>query len=84
MNMDFAYYIVRKRDMVIIDGAADMVGAVKMAQNQNCACIILQGCIITELGQDEMPTEHFEEPESMMDEFVQPEVIEDNIEEEII
>lgn len=50
--MDFSYYIVRKKDMVILDGASDMVGAINTAQSQGCACLILQACIITEMGQD--------------------------------
>lgn len=50
--MDFVYYIVRKRDMVILDGAKDMVNAINMAQEQNCTCLILQACFITEIGQD--------------------------------
>lgn len=50
--MDFVYYIVRKRDMVILDGAKDMVSAINMGQQQNCACLILQACVITEIGQD--------------------------------
>lgn len=50
--MDFVYYLVRKKDMVILDGAKDMVTVINMAQNQNCACLILQACVITEVGQD--------------------------------
>lgn len=50
--MDFAYYVVRKKDMVILDGAKDMVNAINMGQQQDCACLILQACIITEVGQD--------------------------------
>lgn len=50
--MDFAYYVVRKKDMVILDGANDMVGAINMGNQQNCACLILQACVITEVGQD--------------------------------
>lgn len=50
--MDFAYYIVRKKDMAILDGASDMVSAINMGQKQECACLILQACVITEVGQD--------------------------------
>ena len=32
--MDFIYYIIRKKDNVILDGAADMVNAINMAQKQ--------------------------------------------------
>ncbi len=50
--MDFVYYIVRKKDMVILDGAKDMVSAINIGQQQNCSCLILQACVITEIGQD--------------------------------
>ena len=50
--MDFAYYIVREKDMVIIDGAEDMVTAIKMAQQGGFAALILQGCVITKVGED--------------------------------
>ena len=50
--MDFSYYIVRRKDMTILDGASDMVGAINMGQKQGCACLILQACIITEVGED--------------------------------
>lgn len=56
--MDFAYYVVRKKDMVILDGAKDMVNAINMGQQQDCACLILQACIITEVGQDEVSTDN--------------------------
>ena len=46
--MNFVYYVVRKKDMAILDGAEDMVNAVNMGQQQNCACLILQGCVIAE------------------------------------
>lgn len=67
--MDFVYYIVRRRDMVIVDGATDMVNAINIAQNQGCACLILQGCVITEMGQDE----NLEE--SVEGETIKPEVV---------
>ena len=50
--MDFAYYIVRKKDMTILDGTSDMVSAINIGQKQGCSCLILQACIITEVGQD--------------------------------
>jgi hypothetical protein len=68
--MDFVYYIVRKQDMVIIDGAADMVNAINIAQNQGCACFVLQGCVITEMGQDE------DLEKSNESETVKPEIVE--------
>ena len=55
--MDFAYYIVRKKDMVVLDGAKDMVNAINIGQQQGCACLILQACVITEVGQDLSPEE---------------------------
>ncbi len=58
--MDFVYYVVRKKDMVILDGARDMVNAVNIGQQQNCACLILQACVITEVGQD-LPLEEPQE-----------------------
>ncbi len=61
--MDFVYYVVRKKDMVILDGARDMVNAVNIGQQQNCACLILQACVITEVGQD-LP---LEEPQESID-----------------
>jgi len=54
--MDFIYYIVRKSDSVILDGAPDVVSSVKIAENQGCACLIVQGCIIAEIGQDKIPS----------------------------
>lgn len=50
--MDFIYYIVRKKDNVILDGASDMVSAINLGQRQECACLIMQACVITEIGQD--------------------------------
>lgn len=52
--MNFEYYVIRQKDMTILDGADDMVGAVKIAQKQNCACLIMQGCVITEIGKDNL------------------------------
>ena len=71
--MDFAYYIVRKSDMSIIDGATDMVSAINIANKQKFACLILQACIITEVGSD-MP-----EIDTLQDnnnEYVESEIIE--------
>lgn len=70
--MDFAYYIVRKNDMVVLDGAKDMVSAINTGQQQGCACLILQACVITEVGED-IP----QEEEENLSEIVQPEIIED-------
>mgnify|MGYP006988839088 CR=1 FL=1 len=75
--MEFVYYVVRKKDNVILDGAIDMVNAINMAQQQGCGCLIMQACVITEVGQDQ-PAEESQEPQ----EFVQPDIIEDNIETE--
>lgn len=58
--MDFAYYIVRKKDMVVLDGAKDMVSAINIGQQQGCACLILQACVITEVGQD-LPSEELQD-----------------------
>ena len=66
--MDFVYYIVRKKDNVILDGSEDMVGAIKIGQQQNCACLIMQACIITEVGSDEPIDE----------EVIQPDIIEND------
>ena len=66
--MNFVYYVVRKKDMVVLDGAEDMVNAVNMGQQQNCACLILQGCVITEIGQDVEESEPmFESEDSDID-----------------
>ena len=68
--MDFVYYIVRKKDNVILDGASDMVNAINLGQQQNCACLIMQACIITEVGQDinsEEPPDNFVESEIISD-----------------
>lgn len=58
--MEFAYYVVRKKDMVILDGASDMVNAINIGQKQQCVCLILQACVITEVGQD-LPNEEPQE-----------------------
>ena len=71
--MEFAYYIVRKKDMTILDGASDMVTAINIGQKQGCACLILQGCVITEVGQD-VP-EPTPEPDDVP-QVIEPEVIE--------
>ncbi len=68
--MEFAYYVVRKKDMVILDGAEDMVSAINIGQKQNCACLILQACVITEVGQD-IPEESESQEE---EEIIEPEV----------
>lgn len=68
--MDFVYYIVRKGNNTIIDIADDMVGAVKKAQQMEGAYLIVQGCVITEIGEDIV-----EAPED--DEVIQPDIIDD-------
>lgn len=68
--MDFVYYIVRKKDNVILDGASDMVNAINLGQQQNCACLIMQACVITEVGQDI-------NLEESQDNFVESEIIDD-------
>ena len=50
--MDFVYYVIRKKDMVVVDGAEDMVSAVKIAQQKEGSYIILQGCVLTEIDED--------------------------------
>lgn len=51
--MDFAYYVISKKDMTLVDGAEDMVGAIKIAQQIGTNCLIMQGCIITEVGEED-------------------------------
>ncbi len=78
--MDFVYYVVRKKDTVIIDIADDMVGAIKKAQQMDGAYLIMQGCIITEIGQD--IEESFDNDNDIEESFdkdiITPEVIEDD------
>lgn len=50
--MNFVYYIVRKRDQQILDGAEDVVSAINLANSANCACFIMQACVISEVGED--------------------------------
>ena len=50
--MDFMYYIVNKKDMTIINGAEDMLSAIKLAQQLEFDCIIFQGAVITEISQN--------------------------------
>jgi tRNA A37 methylthiotransferase MiaB len=73
--MDFVYYIVRRSNNTIIDIADDMVGAIKKAQQMEGAYLIVQGCVITEIGEDAIE----EPPEN--NEVVQPEVIDNDTEE---
>lgn len=47
--MDFAYYVIRKEDMVVLQGAEDVVGAINIGQRLGCDCLIMQGCVITEI-----------------------------------
>ena len=76
--MDFIYYIIRKKDNVILDGATDMVNAINMAQKQNCACLIMQGCIITEVGED------LTELNSNFEDTMSQEIIESDTESEMV
>lgn len=71
--MDFAYYIVRKSNMSIIDGATDMVSAINIANKQKFACLILQACIITEVGLDIPETDISQDNDN---EYVEPDIIE--------
>lgn len=66
--MNYAYYLVRKKDNQILDGADDVVSALNKANEAQCACFILQGCIISEVGQDPEP-----EPEQEQAPVPQPE-----------
>lgn len=75
--MEFAYYIVQKKNMKILEGASDVVSAINMAKKYNCACLILQACVITEIGQDIVPEPEVEtESEEVSQENVQSEIIE--------
>lgn len=77
--MDFVYYIVRKKDNTILDGASDMVNAINIGQRQGCACLIMQACVITEVGQDtDIPVEENFDSSS---EVIQPDIIENENEE---
>ena len=53
--MNYVYYLVRKKDNQILGGANDVVSAINMADEAQCACFVLQGCIISEIGQDPEP-----------------------------
>lgn len=50
--MDWFYYIVRKNDSQILGGAEDVVTAIREAKNMNCACFIMQGCVISSVGDE--------------------------------
>lgn len=61
--MNYVYYLVRKKDNQILGGANDVVSAINMADETQCACFVLQGCIISEIGQDpELEPEQTSEP----------------------
>ena len=64
--MEFAYYVVRKKDMTIIEGCPDMVHAIDVAKGLNYACIIFQGCALTEMGEDIIPEEHQSEEQDIV------------------
>lgn len=74
--MNFVYYIVRKKDNVILDGAEDVVSAINMAKKENCACFILQACVITEVGQDIDESTLEDTMVQDVDDILEPEVIE--------
>jgi hypothetical protein len=79
--MDFVYYVVRKKDTVIVDIADDMVNAVKKAQQMDGAYLIMQGCIITEIGQDieeSFDNDNNDMEESFDEDIIMPDVIEDD------
>ena len=67
--MEYLYYIVRIKDMVVLDGAEDMVMAIRKAQQINDRIAIIQGCVITEMGED------VEETDSQDPELLEPEVL---------
>lgn len=69
--MEYLYYIVRIKDMVVLDGAEDMVMAIRKAQQIGGRVAIIQGCVITEMGEDIKETS-FQESEP---ELSQPEVL---------
>ena len=79
--MNFVYYIVRKKDNVILDGAEDVVSAINMAKKENCACFILQACVITEVGQD-LDESSFEDIISQedMENISEPEIVTEIVE----
>lgn len=51
--MNFAYYVVRGNDMTLVDVADDVATAINKAEELGQKVIILQGCVITEMGTDE-------------------------------
>lgn len=61
--MEFTYYVVSKNNQTILYGAQDMMSAIGFANQANCACYILQGCILTEVGQDPQQLEIVESNE---------------------
>jgi hypothetical protein len=50
--MKYNYYIIRKSDNTITYMADDMVQAMNVANELDYVCYILQGCVITELGEE--------------------------------
>ena len=55
MQLSYAYYIIRKSDQKIIEVTDNMVDAFNTADKAGFAYFIMQGCIITEGGQDPQP-----------------------------
>lgn len=52
MQLNYAYYIIRKSDQKIVEVTDNMVDAFNAADKAGFAYFIMQGCIITEGGQD--------------------------------
>lgn len=76
--MNFAYYVVRGNDMTLVDVADDVATAINKAEELGQKVIILQGCVITEMGED--PIE--ETPDDNNAEMVVPEVLDATDDEE--
>lgn len=73
--MNYAYYLVRKKDNQILNGADDVVSVLNKANEVQCACFILQGCVISEVGQDPEPEQEqppAPQPEAMPEQVPEP------------
>lgn len=64
MQLSYAYYIIRKSDQKIIEVTDNMVDAFNIADKAGFAYFIMQGCIITEGGQDPQPELQESQPDS--------------------
>lgn len=82
--MDFVYYVVRRKDSVIVDFSNDIVGAIKKAQEREGAYLIMQGCVITEIGQDNesQPIPDFDNDEDI--EIIEESADDDLVEDELV